>query len=196
MTPPRILRQIPDRIRVHLPDWSGEEPRELERCLRHVEGVRDVQANPLTGNVLVHFDSRHLSAERLLSELSGLQEAWCAGDRPEMRAAPAPPSGKVVLAKAVVGGTLGHAAADTLFYTGTAAASALGWSWLAPVAAVHLVVDVFVWGFALRPVVRYWSAQDQWVGPAGLPAQPGTCGSGPRPGQEAEYGPSAGDQGR
>ena len=86
--------------------------------------------------------------------MSFLQEEWCseAGTSPSASRAT---GGKKVVVRAVVGGTLGHAAVDTLFYTSVAAATALGWTWVAPLAATHVVLDVFVWGFALRPVAQH-----------------------------------------
>lgn len=165
--PPEVLSLMPGRARLHLPGWSGKNPREVERRLRILDGVQEAQANSRTGNVLIHFD-RNISAARFLSEFPALQPAWSSGNQPEPAGvaeaskgvSPALPSqtasGNTVVARAVVGGTLGHAAVDGLFYTATATASALGWTWLAPVAAAHLVIDVFVWGVVLRPIARHF----------------------------------------
>jgi hypothetical protein len=122
--------------------------------VRSLNRVKEVQANPLTGNVLIRFDPR-LSADRLLSELRSL---------PASRATPTNDStldadggsGTAVVAEAAVKGTFGHVAVDVGFYTVTAAGTALGFTWLAPLAAVHLVLDVLVWGAVLHPVAEHF----------------------------------------
>jgi hypothetical protein len=162
----RILSQIPGRLRIQLPAWSGANPRELEDSLGNIDGVRAVQANSLTASVLIYFDPRRASLEQVLSELHLTEAAWCVATATDACRV-VRQSKKEVVTRAVVTGTLAHAAVDTLFYTGTAAATALGWTWLAPVAAVHLVADVFAWGFTLRPVVRRLSAAP---GPRGAAA--------------------------
>jgi hypothetical protein len=168
ITPPRVLSLLPGRARVHLPAWSGNSPDQMESRLRHL-GLSEARANPRTGNILVRFDPRKLSSDRVLVALSAFQAAWCAragaGERPESPGASTArtASGKSAVARAAVGGALGHAAVDTLFYTGTAAAVAAGWTWVGSLAAVHLVLDVFVWGIALRPVARHfgWAGTDE-----------------------------------
>ena len=52
----RLVHAVPGRVRLHLPGRSGQGLRHAEAQLRQVPGVRSAQANPLTGNVLVHFD--------------------------------------------------------------------------------------------------------------------------------------------
>jgi len=51
-----VLHTLPGRVRVHMSGWSGQGKRDLEKQIRQVWGVQRVQANPLTGNVLVQFD--------------------------------------------------------------------------------------------------------------------------------------------
>ena len=53
--PPSLVHSVPGRVRVHLPDLSAENRRELENTLRHQPGIQSVQANPDTGNVLIRF---------------------------------------------------------------------------------------------------------------------------------------------
>ena len=65
---PRVLHSLPGRIRVHLPGWSGQGKRDIEKQLRQVWGVRSVQANPLTGNILVQFDPA-ITNEQTIIEL-------------------------------------------------------------------------------------------------------------------------------
>jgi copper chaperone CopZ len=64
----RVLHSLPGRIRVHLLGWSGQDKRGIEKQLRQVWGVRSVQANPLTGNVLVQFDPA-ITNEQTIIEL-------------------------------------------------------------------------------------------------------------------------------
>ena len=52
---PRLVHSLPGRARVHLPDWSGQDPRGLEAALRRQPGILSAQANPDTGNVLVRY---------------------------------------------------------------------------------------------------------------------------------------------
>jgi cation-transporting ATPase I len=67
---PRLLSAIPGRIRVHLPQWSGKGGRHLEQRIRTVPGVRRVEANPLTANILIGFDPGTTN-ERSLLDLLG-----------------------------------------------------------------------------------------------------------------------------
>ncbi|MEO7021688.1 MAG: HMA2 domain-containing protein, partial [Ktedonobacteraceae bacterium] len=53
---PRVLHALPGRVRVHLPGWTGQGKRSIEKQLRQVWGVQRVQTNPLTSNILVQFD--------------------------------------------------------------------------------------------------------------------------------------------
>jgi hypothetical protein len=50
---PCILHTLPGRIRVHLPELTGQSKRAIEIRLRQIQGVRSVQANALTGNILI-----------------------------------------------------------------------------------------------------------------------------------------------
>ena len=52
---PSLVHSVPGRARVHLPDLSVQNRRDLENALRHQPGIQSVQANPDTGNVLVRF---------------------------------------------------------------------------------------------------------------------------------------------
>ena len=66
---PHILSSIPGRIRVHLPHWPGNGQRCLERRVRTLPGVRRVEANSLTGNILINFDPRTTDENALLAIL-------------------------------------------------------------------------------------------------------------------------------
>jgi calcium-translocating P-type ATPase len=66
---PYLLHAIPGRIRVHLPAWSGGGRLQVEQHIRHLPGVRRVEANPLTGNILIGFDPSGTDAKSLLAAL-------------------------------------------------------------------------------------------------------------------------------
>jgi calcium-translocating P-type ATPase len=85
---PRTLSAVPGRLRFHLPAWSGRGPRELERCLRRVQGVRRCEANPLTKNVLVHFDPQAADAVTLHT---ALHTAYHDAEHAPEEEPPAPP---------------------------------------------------------------------------------------------------------
>jgi copper chaperone CopZ len=53
---PRLLHALPGRMRMQKAGWPREGHCAVEARLRQVPGVHGVQANPLTGNVLIHFD--------------------------------------------------------------------------------------------------------------------------------------------
>jgi hypothetical protein len=62
----QILHSIPGRIRIHIPDWQNLERSALEHRLRVMPGVAAVHANPLTRNLLIHFDPPDDGRERVL----------------------------------------------------------------------------------------------------------------------------------
>jgi calcium-translocating P-type ATPase len=66
---PQVLHAVPGRLRVHLPGWAGRGPGHIERRLRRLPGVRRVEANPLTGNVLTVFDAAAVSRDSVLAAL-------------------------------------------------------------------------------------------------------------------------------
>jgi len=72
---PVVLHRIRGRIRVHLPFWEGGGGRALEARIRQISGVRRVEANSITRNVLVHFDPRATAEATLLSILAGAGKA-------------------------------------------------------------------------------------------------------------------------
>ena len=53
----------PGRLRIKIPQVKGSQghAQKVERVLRRIGGVNSVSANPLTGNVLVLFDSDSLT---------------------------------------------------------------------------------------------------------------------------------------
>src|SRR5918999_3136629 len=67
VVPPfQVLHSIPGRIRIHISDWQNLERSALEHRIRLIPGVGAVQANPLTRNVLIHFDPPGDGRERVL----------------------------------------------------------------------------------------------------------------------------------
>jgi cation-transporting ATPase I len=71
---PHILSSIPGRIRIHLPHWSGKGQRCLEQHVRKLPGVRRVEANSLTGNILIGFDPQTTNENALVTALNTLSE--------------------------------------------------------------------------------------------------------------------------
>lgn len=103
---PRVLHTLPGRIRVHLPEWSGQGKRTIEATLRQVQGVQSVQTNALTGNILIYFDPLVTDEQRVLFVLQGIDLDKSAA--PEYEAPPPPvmreKQGKVVRARIPVRG--------------------------------------------------------------------------------------------
>src|SRR5258706_7497537 len=106
-----VLHTVPGRVRIHLPEWTGEGKRSLEANLRLVEGVIGVQANSIPGNILIQFDPIVTSERTLLTIADTLaREASSApeSERPEKNAS-LPPAireqqGKTVRARIAVRG--------------------------------------------------------------------------------------------
>jgi copper chaperone CopZ len=145
--PMRVLSLTPGRLRVHLPDWHGEEARRIETCLGRVRGVRHVKANSLTGNVLVRFDPQSTTSEAVLAALARLEGRLSARRRKA--------DAQAFRAKALrcgVRGLVGHAVVDTVLYT-LSFAEPFGLP-LATLAKLHLGLDILVWGAALTPLLE------------------------------------------
>jgi cation-transporting P-type ATPase I len=64
-----VLHSSLGRLRVHLADWPLRRGADLAARLRRVEGVRRVDTNHLTQNVLVVYDPERTTAEALLNVL-------------------------------------------------------------------------------------------------------------------------------
>lgn len=60
------------RIKVVKIKGSAQRAMEVERRLREVEGVRDVQANPTTGNVLIRYNPETIAQSAVLDALQRL----------------------------------------------------------------------------------------------------------------------------
>src|SRR5712692_2817054 len=85
---PRVLHTVPGRVRVHVPGWSGQGKRRVETRLRQVQGVRSVQANALTGNILVQFYPAATNEQTILAMVNSLVPD--ASGEPENEPAPPP----------------------------------------------------------------------------------------------------------
>jgi hypothetical protein len=141
----RVLSLVPGRVRLRLPGWTAGDAEPIEARLSRVAGVEDVQANPLTGNVLVRFECRSTSAETLLAKL---QEAWdelfAADDSARNGRGPSTSS----LVRVGVRGLLGHAAVDSLWFAAGFLGEAVGLP-LAGLGPLHVLLDIAVLGAAL-----------------------------------------------
>src|SRR4051812_48798398 len=87
---PCILHTIPGRIRVHMPSWSGQGRRALEAQLRQVQGIDRVEANTLTGNVLIHFDATATNEQDILERVQTLHLDTDTTGMPESETTPPP----------------------------------------------------------------------------------------------------------
>ncbi len=65
------LHTLDGRLRVKSAAVKGapEKAREIEHNLKHCAGVTQVTANPVTGSVLVHYDSDGITQNELLQRL-------------------------------------------------------------------------------------------------------------------------------
>jgi hypothetical protein len=140
----QVLSLTPGRLRLHLPGRAGDVD-----GLRRLPGVRDVQASPLTGNVLVRFDPRTTTAQALVAAAGGL------GSGPDGGAERERPSGGGALLRVGLTGLLGHALVDTVFYA-VVFAEPFGLP-LAGLGVLHLGLDVLAWTVALVPLLG-WAA--------------------------------------
>src|SRR5205085_5233834 len=70
---PRLVHSLPGRMRVHLEGWPREGHCAVEARLCQVRGVHSVRANPLTGNVLIHFDPTATDEQTLLAVVQALK---------------------------------------------------------------------------------------------------------------------------
>lgn len=83
---PRLLHALPGRLRVHVPGWTKGEQGELEMRLRQLPGVGSIQANAVTGNVLVLFDASVLNQQAILAAIKSWEPGGPTG--PEQKLAP------------------------------------------------------------------------------------------------------------
>jgi len=72
---PHLLRAVPGRARVHVPNLSAHDAPALETAIHRVPGVRAVEAHPLTGNVLVLYDHQVTNDGAILDTVRALDRA-------------------------------------------------------------------------------------------------------------------------
>jgi cation transport ATPase len=116
---PRVLSFIPGRIRLHVPGWKGDNAEWIENHLRRITGVQRVQANPLTGNVLIHFDPLTTDADTLLTKLREVGDELPNDERPasaDGASVTQPANDGRSLVRVGVRGLLGHAVVDSLWF--------------------------------------------------------------------------------
>ena len=65
------IHTIEGRLRVKVVEVKGSpaHARQIEALFREVEGIREVRANPITGNVLFLHDPRQIAAREILGSL-------------------------------------------------------------------------------------------------------------------------------
>ncbi len=135
----RVLSVIPGRLRLHLAGWTNGSAERIEDGFRRIDGVKSVQANPLTQNVLVHFDPLATDADTLLAKLDKAVDE-VASDQPTN-------IGRSLL-RVGVRGLLGHAVVDSLWFGAGFLGSAMGLP-LAGLGPLHVLMDIAVWTMAL-----------------------------------------------
>ncbi len=91
---PAVVHALPGRLRVHLPLWTGMEPRRLAQRLRALQGVRKVETNTLTRNALLLFDPHATSERDLLAQIDDLQHEFATYSAHEPTAPPAAAHGQ------------------------------------------------------------------------------------------------------
>src|SRR5437763_17192772 len=87
---PHLLRTVPGRARIHVPDLTDRDPGAVASRLRGVPGVRSVQPNTLTSNILVRFDPRVTTERALLAAARPQDRARPHQARAHRRAWPRP----------------------------------------------------------------------------------------------------------
>src|SRR5579884_1454503 len=146
----RVLSVIPGRIRLHLVGWTNGGAQRIEACLCRINGVKGVQPNPLTRNVLIHFDPLVTDADTLLAKLSKAVDEL-ANDEGAVSADEScsgqPANAGRSLLRVGVRGLLGHAVVDSLWFGAGFLGSAVGLP-LAGLGPVHLLMDIAVWTMA------------------------------------------------
>ena len=84
---PHLLRAVPGRTRVHVPGLSAHDVPAIETAIRRVPGVRAVEAQPLTGNVLVLYDRQVTNDGAILDAARAFERGVPHGMGPEGGAA-------------------------------------------------------------------------------------------------------------
>jgi cation-transporting P-type ATPase I len=69
---PRVVHTVRGRVRVHFPQWSGDNHEALEERIRGLPGVVSARASPQTRNALIHFRAEDVDEPALIGGLAGL----------------------------------------------------------------------------------------------------------------------------
>lgn len=75
---PRVLHQLPGRLRIHLPMLRRLNARhqllvrELVPFLREIEGITEAQASTVTGNLLLGYDEGVIRGKEVLQVITDL----------------------------------------------------------------------------------------------------------------------------
>ncbi|HZC04528.1 MAG TPA: HAD-IC family P-type ATPase, partial [Ktedonobacterales bacterium] len=103
---PVIVHRLPGRTRVHLPLWTGKEPRRVAQRLRALPGVTRAEASALTKNALLQFDPALVSEAELLAKINALQQEFASYQGQEASSPPtnAQQQGATVRARIAVRG--------------------------------------------------------------------------------------------
>src|SRR5689334_14779704 len=80
-------------MRCHLPGWTGNDMDTIESQLSGVKGIERVQANPLTGNILIRFDRCSTGEKELQAGVQRVWEGLRAARAPFQAAGTVPPGG-------------------------------------------------------------------------------------------------------
>ncbi|HEY7329001.1 MAG TPA: hypothetical protein VH592_15265 [Gemmataceae bacterium] len=167
-----VLSHVPGRIRLHVP-WGMAEGRGfIQNRIHRIDGVQRVQVNPLTGNVLVHFDHRFMNQKVLLAKMTAILEELSNEKSPglDSRSTITPPADAACSpARFVVSGLLGHAIVDSLWFGAGFLGSAMGLP-LAGLGPLHVLMDIVVWVNALsgEPGLNHVPSEKQRSGRVAL----------------------------
>ena len=146
----QVLSLVPGRMRLHLPGWKDGDAEWIENRLRQINGVERVQANPLTGNALVHFDQRMTDKDTLLAKLVEILDELPNDEQPtsaDGASVSQPANDGRSLLRVGVRGLLGHAVVDSLWFGAGFLGSAMGLP-LAGLGPLHVLMDIAVWTMA------------------------------------------------
>lgn len=152
----RILSQVPGRLRLHIPSCAHVSVKQIETWLSRIQGVRGARANPLTGNILVHFDPDVITDQDLLKEVHRGEAVRGTPSSPQAieKSHGSSPS----LLRVGVRGLLGHAVVDSVWFATGYLGHSLGLP-LAGLGPLHVLVDIAVWTLALRSERRLADGQ-------------------------------------
>jgi calcium-translocating P-type ATPase len=90
---PHLVHSVPGRVRIHWPGPLERQQRTVEAQLRQLPGVRRVEANPLTGNILILYNLAATDESALVDAVRSLttsQPTPAAPDRPPATTGPLP----------------------------------------------------------------------------------------------------------